>query len=121
MVVSHEDEAFLKVLWTLNLNYTSSVHCAMMELMEIVAKTDNQLVDVTEPKRKQESTDYENFKTQLKEINPFEFYDANLHLLSSGLVSIAEKYQVNCDNAEQLGAEIHQQLEETSLANANIK
>ena len=61
-MVSQEDEAFLKVLWTLNLNYTSSVHCAMIELMEIVAKTDNQLVDVTEPKRKQESTDYENFK-----------------------------------------------------------
>ena len=48
------------------------------------------------------------------------FYDANLHSLSSGLVSIAEKYQVNCDNVEQLVVEIHQQIKETSFANANI-
>ena len=110
-----------EVLWTLNLNYTSSVHCAMMELTSMVVNTYNQLVDITEPRQKQDSTDYDNFKIQLKEINPFEFIDANLHSLSSGLVSLAEKYQVNCDDAEQLGAEIHQQLEETSLANANIK
>ena len=110
-----------EVLWTLNLNYTSSVHCAMMELTSMVVNTYNQLVDITEPRQKQDSTGYDNFKMQLKEINPFEFIDANLHSLSSGLVPLAEKYQVNCDDAEQLGAKIHQQLQETSLANANIK
>ena len=38
------------------------------------------------------------------------FHDTNLHSLSSGLVSIEEKYQVNFDNAEQLVAVIHQQI-----------
>ena len=78
--------------------------------MGMVIKTDNQLVDVSEPKQTQDPTDYKNFKTKLKEINPFVFHDTNLHSLSSGLVSIAEKYQVNFDNAEQLVAEIHQQI-----------
>ena len=60
-------------------------------------------------------------KAWLKERNPFEFVDANLHSLYSGLISVAGKDQVNCDNAEQLGATIHQQLDGSSLANANIK
>ena len=57
----------------------------------------------------------------MKERNPFEFIDANLHLLSSCLISAAGKDQVNCDNAKQLGTVTHQQLDGTSLANANIK
>ena len=36
-------------------------------------------------------------------------------------MSVAGKDQVNCDNAEQLGAVIHQKLERTSFGNGNIK
>ena len=50
----------------------------------------------------------------------FEFIDANLHSLSSGLISVAGKDQVNCDNEEQLGLTIHQQLDGSSLETANI-
>ena len=57
----------------------------------------------------------------LKERNLFEFIDTNLHYFSSGLKSVAGKDQVNCDNAEQLGAVIHQQFDGTTLENANIK
>ena len=108
-------------MWTLSLYHTSSMHRAMMDLTSMTVKTNDQHVDVTEARRKQDSIDYESLKAWLKERNPFEFADANLHSLSSGLISVAGKDQVNCDNAEQLGATIHQQLDGSSLANANIK
>ena len=66
----------------------------------MTVKTYDQHVDVTEARRKQDSIDYESLKAWLKERNPFEFVDANLHSLSSGLISVAGKDQVNCDNAE---------------------
>ena len=57
----------------------------------------------------------------MKERNPFESIDANRHPLPSGVISVAGKDQVSCDNAEQLGTVIHQQFDGISLANANIK
>lgn len=57
-------------------------------------KTNNHFVDVTELRRKQESIDYKNFKILLKEVNPLEFIDSNLHSISSGLVSLAENIKL---------------------------
>ena len=53
-------------MWTLSFNQTSSVHCAMMDLTDMVLKTNNQYVDVTDLMQKQ---DYENLKALLKEGN----------------------------------------------------
>ena len=57
-------------------------------------KTNNHFVDVTELRRKQESIDYKNFKIRLKEVNPLEFIDSNLHSISSSLVSLAENIKL---------------------------
>ena len=93
----------------------------MMDLTNMTVKKNDQHIDVTETRRKQDSVDNQIFKTWLKERNPFEFTDFNLHSLSSGLVSVAGKHKVNCDNAEQLGLTIHEKLNGSSLATANIK
>ena len=92
-----------------------------MDLTNMTVKTNDQHIDVPETRRKQDSVDNQIFKTWLKEINPFEITDSNLHSLSSSLVSVAGKNKVNCDNVEQLGLTIHQQLNGSSLATANIK
>lgn len=39
-------------MWTLSLNLISSVHFVMMDLMDMVVKTNDQHVDLTEPRRK---------------------------------------------------------------------
>ena len=83
----------------------------MMDLTSTTVKTNDQHVDVTE---EDGSKIQLTMKAWLKERNPFEFVDANLHSLSSGLISVAGKDQVNCDNAEQLGGNIHQQLDGSS-------
>ena len=54
-------------MWNLSLNHTSSVHCAMIYLMGcMVVKTNNQHVDVTEPRWKQDLINYKNLKRWLK-------------------------------------------------------
>ena len=87
----------------------------------MVTKTSNQYIDVTKPRWKQDSIDYENLKAWLKERNPFKFIDVDLYSFLSGLISVAGKDQVNCDNAEQLGKVIDQKLDGRSLVNVNIK
>lgn len=67
----------------------------MMDLTGMAVKTNDQNADVTEPRRRQDSIDYENFKTWLKERNSFEFIDVNLYLLSSALISVAGIDQIN--------------------------
>ena len=41
-------------MWILSINHTSSVHRSMMDLMDMIVKTDNQHLDVTESRRKQD-------------------------------------------------------------------
>ena len=92
-----------------------------MDLTNMTLKTNDQHIDVTETRRKPELADSPIFKTWLKERNPFELTDSNLHSLSSSLVSVAGKNKVNCDNVEQLGLTIHQQLNGSRFATAIIK
>ena len=53
--------------------------------------------------------------------NPFLIPDENLHSLSSGMVSIQRKDDVNCERSEDIGKKIQAALDNTAYNNASIK
>ena len=107
--------------WTLSLNYSASIHDAMTTLTNMKMKTSEQHVDLSSSRRKRDKEDGLKFTTWLEESNPFTYEDKHLHSLSTGIVSIEGKDNVNCERAEGLGLIIQKELDNTSLSSASIK
>ena len=70
---------------------------------------------------KRDYNDCKKFLKWLEERNPFLCSSKNLHSLSTGLVSITGHDDVNCENAEDIGFKIHQELNGKFLQEAKIK
>ena len=54
-------------------------------------------------------------------MNPFGFEDENLHSLSTGIIPMTSKDNVNCEDAKELGLKIQKEFDNVSLSAATIK
>ena len=108
-------------LWVLSLNHSATVHQTMMELSGVTYRSSEQDVDMGKSRRKHDFQDYKKFKEWLEQHNPYTYVDEHLHSLSSGWISVSGQDEVNCEKSEELGAIIHQAMENKNLANARIK
>eukprot|EP00111_Clytia_hemisphaerica_P004289 TCONS_00012238-protein len=53
--------------------------------------------------------------------NPFIFKDQHLHSLSSGVVSMKNKDNVNCEEAEKVGKKFQETIDEKAFTDAKLK
>ena len=90
-------------MWVLTLNYSASMHDAMVNLTGIVTKSSEQHTNLRASRRKQVKEHGLKFTACLQERNPFGFEDENGHSLSTGIISMTSKDSVNCEDAEELG------------------
>ena len=90
-------------MWVLTLNYSASMHDAMVNLTGIVTKSSEQHTNLRASRRKQVKEHGLKFTACLQERNPFGFEDENRHSLSTGIISMTSKDSVNCEDAEELG------------------
>jgi hypothetical protein len=93
----------------------------MIQLTGAAVKSSEQHEEIEISRTKQDSHDCRVVCEWLTLRNPFLIPDNNLHPLSSGVVSIREKYDVNCEKAEDVGEIIQDFLDNTSYINASIR
>ena len=97
------------------------VHDAMLQLTGAAAKSSEQHEEIGKSRTKQDYQDCLKFLNWLAIRNAFLIPDENLHSLSSGMVSIQGKDDVNCERAEDIGKKIQAALDNTAYNNASIK
>ena len=107
-------------MWVLTLNYSTSMHDTMTNLIGIVTKSSEQHKGLRASRRKQDKEHGLKFTAWLQERHPFGFEDENLNSLSTGIISMTSKDSVNCVDAEELGLKIQKELD-VSLSAATIK
>ena len=107
-------------MWVLSLNYSAAIHDAMTELTGVSTKTSEQHVDIGTTRCTRDNEDFMKFKCWLEERNPFTYKDEHLHSLSTGIISVIDKDNVNCEKAEDLGAVIQQDLDNSSISAVKI-
>ena len=73
-----------------------------------------------ESRRRRDNKDVEALKKQLEEFNPFDVQEPRLQNIFTGL-SADDKDGVNCDQAEKVGLEIQQSLDNINVNKATIK
>ena len=91
---------------------SSEQHVDMSSLSGLTVKSSEQHVDMGISRRKRDLEDCTLFIEWFKNHNPFTIEDSDLplHSLSSGLVSIKGKDNVNCDMVEEVGAKYKKAL-----------
>ena len=108
-------------VWFLSLCHVTMVHDAMLQLTGAAAKSSEQHEEIGKSRTKQDYQDCLKFLNWLTIRNAFLIPDENLHSLSSGMVSIQGKDDVNCERAEDIGKKIQTALDNTAYNNASIK
>ena len=84
-------------------------------------KGSEQHIDLGPSRLTQDYTDWKGFKDWLTARNPFTFEDSNLHLLSTGFISIEGEYEINCDDSERIGANIQAGMDGKSFTEVRFK
>ena len=108
-------------VWFLSLCHVAMVHDAMLQLTGAAAKSSEQHEEIGKSRTKQDYQDCLKFLNWLTIRNAFLIPDENLHSLSSGMVSIQGKDDVNCKRAEDIGKKIQAALGNTAYNNASVK
>jgi hypothetical protein len=108
-------------MWVLSLNYSAAIHEAMTSLSGLTVVSSEQHIEMGVSRRARDFDDSEVFIQWFKKRNPFAYNDSNLHSLSTGLVSVSGKDEVNCEKAEQLGRKIQVSLDNLTIMEATIK
>ena len=84
-------------LLALSIGYTAAVHDAMNTLSGVSLGLKDQNIEIVAA-RKSRDDDCHRFYQWLEVRNPFNNEDGHLHSLSSGVVSIADKDPIDCEN-----------------------
>ena len=108
-------------LWVGSINYTASIHEAMTTLSNVKVATSEQHVDFGKKRRTKDFSDCAKFHQWFECRNPFTIQDADLHSLSTGLVSMIGKDQVDAENSEEIEKLIQQSLDGLPFTEAKIK
>lgn len=108
-------------LWVRSINQTASIHEAMTTLSGVKVATSEQHVEFGKKRRTKDFNDCTKFHKWFECRNPFTFEDADLHSLSTGLVSTIGNDQVNAEDSEEIGGFIQQSLDDVPFTEAKIK
>ena len=108
-------------LLALSLNHLASIKNAMKLFAGSSVKGSEQHIDLGPSRLTQDYTDWKGLKDWLTARNPFTFEDSNLHLLSTGFISIEGEYEINCDDSERIGANIQAGIDGKSFTEVRFK
>lgn len=107
-------------LWVGTLHECGSIHDSMSKLTKHRFESSEQHRECGESRRRRDNKDVEALKKQLEEFNPFDVQEPRLQNIFTGL-SADDKDGVNCDQAEKVGLEIQQSLDNINVNKATIK
>ena len=108
-------------LWVMSINHSAAVHEAMIKLSDVNVGSRDQNIDMGTKRRECNYTDCQKFYDWFTTRNPFNMKDGNLCSLSSGVVSVKGNDNVNCDEAEIIGARIQDSLDNLKFSEAKFK
>ena len=108
-------------LWALSLNHLASINNVVKLLAGSSVKRSEQHIDLGPSRLTQDNTDWKRFKDRLTTKNPFTFEYSNLHLLSTGSISIAGEDEINCDDSERISANIQAGMDGKSFTEVRFK
>ena len=108
-------------LWVNSINYTAALHEAVTALSDIRFGTSEQHLEMGATRPSRYYDDCNTFLSCFESRNPFNMDTNDLHSLSTGVVSVKGIDNVNCEDAEAIGARIHKMLDNVNLAEAKIK
>ena len=108
-------------LWVKSIRYTSSIHEAMTTLSNVKVTSSEQHVDFGKKRRTKDFSDCEKFYSWFECRNPFTIQESDLYSLSTGLVSIIGKDEVNAEDSESIGQSIQQLLDNMPFTEAKFK
>ena len=110
----------VRKLWTLSLSECATMHRALLDLTNTkVFKEEH--VELRNSRMREDFEDKKSFYDWLSPRNPFQVSSENLHSLASGLVSVSEIDDTNCDQAEDIGAEIQKSFDNLPYSKCCLK
>lgn len=107
--------------WVLSLSHSASIHDAMTQLTGATHKSSEQHHELGASRTRQDYNDCHKFLDWLSVRNPFVIPGDDLHALSSGLISIVGKDEINCEKSESVGKVIQNGLDNTPFIEATFK
>ena len=99
----------------------SAVHDAMSEITDSKHKTSEQHIELGASRVSRDNSDLNKVISWLKNCNPSFPVDPNLRCLHTGMSSIKVHDIINCDNAEDVGRRIHEQIDEKNFNEVSFK
>ena len=99
---------FTETVRHLSLKFSAAVHDSMTSLSGSTVKPSEQHAELGISRKAKDFADFKKFKEWFEQRNPFLFDDNYLHSLSTGIVSINNQDEVNCEKAEVIGRKIHE-------------
>ena len=108
-------------MWVLSMSSSARVHEALLELTDTKSYSSGKHVELGASRMKIDHEDCEKFCGWLRQRNPFVITNPNLHSLSTGIVSIAGKDDVDCERAEEIGQLIQSTFSNLSYSKCSLK
>ena len=93
----------------------------MSEITDSKHETSEQHIELGKSRVSRDNIDLNKIITWLKNCNPFCPIDPNLRCLHTGMSSIKGHDTINCDNAEDVGQRIHEQINEKNFNEISFK
>ena len=106
--------------WIYTMHHRASIHDAMTLLTNHRRTTSEQHIDLGQSRRQGDISDIENIIAWFNDHNPFTLKTEDLQSLSTGLTA-NEEDNINCYDAEAVGARIQAGLNGVSFSEAKIK
>ena len=110
----------VRLQWVYSMHKCAGVHDALTTATSLRHRTSEQHVELGTSRSKRDCEDLKKIQNWFDQYEPFNQYQPKLCSLSTGLTA-ADDDNVNCDQTEQVGCQIHKQLNMVPVANAAIK
>ena len=115
------DESIRHHQWVLSLSRTALILDAMSQLTGAVCKTSEQNHELGASRRKQHYAHFQKMLNWISIRNPFLVPGENLQSISTGLMSSSQVDNVNCEQAQVIGAKIQKSLDNKLINDDSIK
>ena len=108
----------VRMMWVSTMHFCSSVHSAMAALTNHAHTTSDQHKELGKTRIMRDYTDLNKMIDFFSTHNPFDLKRESLQSLSTGLIANGN---INCDDAEEIGRNIHIKLDNTLYGAELIK
>ena len=109
----------VRLLWVKTMHRSAEVHNAMITLTGHSHRTSEQHVELGASRIRRDNADLQKFLQWFESHDPFVTDDSSLRSLSSGLTD--SDTVLNCDEAEDVGSFLQQQLDGVSMQQAKLR